>query len=340
MHPPEDRDDALFASLLPSIEKDGAPPDGEFLARLRTQSTEAFAQASQPLHLQERKRPMFAHAVRWLGAAAAAAVLLALAWYHGFGPGRPADTFANVIENVETADTVHLRVRYDGGRKGGEFWRTNRPKRARWDDLTGTSRIADGTDYWAVNEKANEARRVSAPPEATRPVAHFLDLLGLPADRAALLDARPAERQRDGDVDVLLYRVAVPAPGGTARVEAAVFAATRRLRSLTARCEQDGKTVPLGELTVIAYDEPIDAQKFAVADTLTEDGRIGNVTDLQGVVSVRPVLHQRWTPVRNRLVLRPGDWVRTDARGANAAALRLVKQTGVILGPKTLVELL
>ena len=60
-HPDDDRDDEHFSSLLPSIEKDAAPPDREFLARLRAQSTEAF---SQPLPLKERKRHMFARAVR------------------------------------------------------------------------------------------------------------------------------------------------------------------------------------------------------------------------------------------------------------------------------------
>jgi predicted Zn-dependent protease len=39
------------------------------------------------------------------------------------------------------------------------------------------------------------------------------------------------------------------------------------------------------------------------------------------------------------VLLRPGDWVRTDPRGANAATLRLVPQTQVILGPGSLVEL-
>jgi predicted Zn-dependent protease len=340
-HPDDDRDDEQLASLLPSVEKDAAPPDREFLARLRAQSAEAFAQASsQPLPLKERKRPMFALAVRWLGAAAAAVALIGLTWYYGFGPGRPADTLGKVLENVENADTVYLRVRYDGGAKNIEFWHTSRPKRSRWDDLAGNYRIADGTNFWVVNEKANEARKVTPPPDASRPVAHLLDLLGLPADRAALLEARPAERVRDGGVDVLLYRVTLPAPGGTVRVDASVFAGTRRLRSLTAKRDTDGKTVPLGELTVVAYDEPIGAQKFVAADTLTEDGRIGKVADVQGVVTVKPVTHERWTPVRTGLVLRPGDWVRTDARGANATALHLVKRTGVILGPKTLAELI
>jgi predicted Zn-dependent protease len=338
-HPDDPRDEELFAALLPALDKDAAPPDREVLARLRAQSAEAFSQApSQPLPLRERKRSMFARAVRWLGAAAAAVVLFGLAWH--YGPGRPADAFANVLENVEGADTVHLRVRYDGGAREVEFWHTNRPKRSRWDDAAGQYRIADGKNYWVVNEKANEARRVSPPPDASRPVARLLDLLGLPENRAALLDARPAERIRDGDVDLLVYRVAVPAPGGTVQVDAAVFAGTRRLRSLKTRCEKDGKVVPLGELTVVAYDEPIGSQKFAVADTLTEDGRIGKVADVQGVVGVKPVMHERWTPVRPGLVLRPGDWVRTDARGANAAALHLVKRTGVVLGPKTLAELI
>ena len=35
---------------------------------------------------------------------------------------------------------------------------------------------------------------------------------------------------------------------------------------------------------------------FVVRDTLTEDGRVGNVTDVQGVVAVKPVMHERWTP--------------------------------------------
>src|SRR5262249_32497620 len=80
-------------------------------------------------------------------------------------------------------------------------------------------------------------------------------------------------------------------------------------------------------------------EKFVVGDTLTEDGRIGKVTDAQGVVSIKPVLHERWSPVQPRLVLKPGDWLRTDARGANAVALQLINATGVIVGPHSTVEL-
>ena len=71
---------------------------------------------------------------------------------------------------------------------------------------------------------------------------------------------------------------------------------------------------------------------YLIEPSLTEDGRIGKVTDVQGIVTIKPVLHDRWTPVREGLVLRPGDWVRTDARGANAAALRSSRTPDSSLG--------
>ena len=79
---------------------------------------------------------------------------------------------------------------------------------------------------------------------------------------------------------------------------------------------------------------------FVVNEKLIDDGRIGKVTDAQGVVAVKPVLHERWSPVQPRLVLKPGDWLRTDARGANAVALKLIKATRIIVGPHSTVELI
>ncbi|MBN9122187.1 MAG: hypothetical protein J0I06_24120 [Planctomycetes bacterium] len=80
-------------------------------------------------------------------------------------------------------------------------------------------------------------------------------------------------------------------------------------------------------------------EKFRVEGSLVDDGRIGKVTDAQGVVAVKPVMHERWSPVQPRLVLKPGDWLRTDARGANAVAFRLLKSAAVVVGPHSTVEL-
>ena len=93
------------------------------------------------------------------------------------------------------------------------------------------------------------------------------------------------------------------------------------------------------EAQILAMNAPVDDEKFVVSDTLTEDGRIGKVTDVQGIVALRPALGERWTPVGNRLILKPGDQVRTDRRGANAVALKLVKDKVLTLGPASLVEL-
>jgi hypothetical protein len=42
-------------------------------------------------------------------------------------------------------------------------------------------------------------------------------------------------------------------------------------------------------------------EKFVASDSLVQDGRIGKVTDSQGVVSVKPVMQERWSPVQPRL---------------------------------------
>ena len=74
------------------------------------------------------------------------------------------------------------------------------------------------------------------------------------------------------------------------------------------------------------------------AESLSDDGRIGKVIDSQGIAGVRPAMQSRWTLPEDDLLLRPGDWLRTDVRGANALHVRLGSGTRLILGPGTLVE--
>src|SRR5688500_18163771 len=69
------------------------------------------------------------------------------------------------------------------------------------------------------------------------------------------------------------------------------------------------------------------------------DGRAATVTDRQGLAFVRAAGHQRWTPLRPRAVLLPGDTVRTEARGANALELQLAAGGTCVLGPGSLLEL-
>jgi predicted Zn-dependent protease len=333
MNPNEEiQEEERIAALLATTDKDAAPPDPEVLARLRAQSSEAFAASSvKPSSAPERNRRMVFSMTRWV---AAAAIIVGAGLYFWLAPGPSGVAFGQVLENTEKADALHLRFRQFQSTL--EVWHTREPDRSRLDNLDGSYQIADGAKYWMVNENANEARRINPPPGMSRPLHHLFKLIGFPT---AVLESRPVGRKREGGIDFLVYRLESTGDGKFS-FEALVFAETQRLHSVLLILNKGFKNALERELVVLAYDEPIAADKFAIADTLTEDGRIGKVIDVQGIVTLKPVMAQRWTPVRQNLVLRPGDWVRTDARGANAMAFKLVKQVGVIIGPKTLVELI
>ncbi|MDT8389661.1 MAG: VIT domain-containing protein [Lentisphaeria bacterium] len=70
-----------------------------------------------------------------------------------------------------------------------------------------------------------------------------------------------------------------------------------------------------------------------------QDSRVvGRAVDIQGLVSVRGVNEIRWRPLGSRDLIAPGDWVRCDNRGPNAARIALPGGGEVILGPGTVAE--
>jgi len=76
------------------------------------------------------------------------------------------------------------------------------------------------------------------------------------------------------------------------------------------------------------------------APSLAEVGDLGKIVDSQGIVSVRPKMASRWSGASKNFAIKPGDWLRTDVRGANALAFRLRGGGQMILGPGTLVEVI
>ena len=74
------------------------------------------------------------------------------------------------------------------------------------------------------------------------------------------------------------------------------------------------------------------------APSLREVGDVGKIVDSQGISSVRAKVGTRWTGAERNMPLKPGDWLRTDLRGANALQARLAGGSTLILGPGTLVE--
>ena len=73
------------------------------------------------------------------------------------------------------------------------------------------------------------------------------------------------------------------------------------------------------------------------AGKLADDGRAGDVTSVQGTALVRPPDRLRWTPLRRRDLVLPGDVIRTAPRGAHALEVRL-GGAELLLGPGTTIE--
>jgi tetratricopeptide (TPR) repeat protein len=336
------RDEETFASFLNAVQRDMAPPNRAFLDRLGERSTEAyraaFATSKAILPAAGPTPPLHRRRLgRWV-AGLAAAVLAGLGAYLLIVPRPAAAAFGQVLQNTESAGGLHLKV----GRQGetDEAW--VRGDKIRRDRADGTYEIAKGGRLWVVEEKENKVTPRQSPyGRGEAATIDLLALLGLPAGevRDQLAKQLPAGRVVQDGAEYLVYRTEIAQPGGKLEVEALANPATLRLHSARARELKEG-AAPAAELRVLGYEEQIDERKFVVKDTLTEDGRVGKIADLQGVVSIRPVMHQRWTPVVGDTLLRPGDWVRADVRGANAALLRLIGRGTLTLGPGCLVEVL
>ncbi len=309
-------DEARWAALFAAADKDAPPPDEEFLERLRERTAEEFSAQQLQKYLPSGRRPrMFTFALRGLAASVVTAVTAAVIFFMVLSPSGTAIPAEKVLASINQADSLHLSISREG--KTSEIW-TRKPNKLRWNDPDGTYQIAHGKQLWLVDEKANRANLKASP--------YFLDEQGASKglDIMALLDLpRPQQPEslqferspkpvkRDGK-GYEVYSLDLPAEKGKIHVEALVDAGTQCLSTLETMIDHDGRMSPLAKLTVLATDQPVPEDIFVVGETLTEDGRIGKVTDLQGIVGLKPAMGERWTPVTAHLLLKPGDWIRTD----------------------------
>jgi hypothetical protein len=136
-----------------------------------------------------------------------------------------------------------------------------------------------------------------------------------------------------------LFRMTANSGGQQLMIEAYADNATGELLSIAAWPNGIRTAPPVAELRLVARNVAIEESKFVVGQSLSEDGRIGKIVDSQGIVMLRPMMNNRWTPVCGQMIVKPGDWLRTDVRGANAATIATSGQFQVIAGPGTLIEL-
>jgi tetratricopeptide (TPR) repeat protein len=278
-------------------------------------------------------------ATRVLIAAATAAAVF-VSWFIAQPDPSEAPPLRVALANLSQADSLHVRLTRDG--QTIDVW-ARRPGQLRWELGAGKYRIDDGERRWEVDERANRAVPAeSALPHGEAAGIDLLSLLELPGlvDREQLLAQRPVERQVFDGAMCDVYRWRSEQSDSPWQLEARVASESSLLQSLHSFEMREGRWQPVCRLVVAAVNPPVDEQLFQIADTLTVDGRIGKLLDLQGLVAVRPPGHSRWTPAAPGLILKPGDLLRCDLRGANAATLQLVPHTRLTLGPGTLVELI
>lgn len=240
-----------------------------------------------------------------------------------------------ILDRTAQADTLHLQLqRADAAI---DVW-VAAGNRVRWEQTPTRYEIARGSRLWRVDEEANTVQR-DENPWLERGRIDLLAMLGLDDGvtsmfRQAVADGVVEHAGRRCDV----YRMMAERDGTPIYLEAYVSRQTRELQTIAAWSGEQRRGRPLAELTLVAKNLPIAKTKFVVAQSLREDGRLGKIVDAQGVVTLRPPLQRRWTPVRREMLVKPGDWLRTDVRGANAATVELTANVRVIAGPGSLVE--
>ncbi|MEK6258550.1 MAG: VIT domain-containing protein [Planctomycetota bacterium] len=340
-----DDDDSRLKAALRAVEADAPLPDAALLDALRQRAAEAFATGttttqSQPLPAQtaansKRRHPMVTLAIRGLWVASAAAAML-VAWLvpiHEGGVSNAAP-FSKVIDELRGASSLHLQVVRDG--RTAEVW-VRAPGLVRKEESPQRYEIAAGSRLWRVDEETNTATETDSPwfsaPDRQVDLVALLDV-GV-RDATALLNSRPRERSQFDGRECFVYRAQVEAASERIELEGFVDVQNQQLAGIRAK---RGPNILLAEMRLIAMNEAVADEKFVVAKSLTEDGRIGKVSDAQGIAVIRPMLAKRWTPLGRDLLLKPGDWLRTELRGANALKVTLSSDVELTLGPGSLVE--
>ncbi len=350
-------DDKLLGKLFRPLDADAAPVDVEFLDRLKDQSAAEFARVAHEATDSDssialkndsvtissgRDRTMLtltARLVFFITAACIGGAVWLAAWT-GSGEAVGAVTLGTVLYQATESETLELKI----VREEVEASVWIKEMRLRWEEMPSLYQIAEGSRLWSIDEKENTVESSSTPWFVNKKMTRGFDLLamlGVSDAFAQVNGLRASERVQHIDRDCRVFRFNAMQDGRRVRVECFADAKTNELLTIAAwpfeMASNDGP--PVAELRLIARNEPVDEAKFAVAKSLSNDGRIGRVLDAQGIVMLRPVMRSRWTPIARQMLIRPGDWLRTDVRGANAAAVAMTSRFKVVAGPGSLVEI-
>ncbi|MDZ4684274.1 MAG: VIT domain-containing protein, partial [Planctomycetaceae bacterium] len=332
-----DRDEDRFAALLRAADADAAPSDAAALARIEQLSAAAFRDAVPcvlPAPPLSRNSPMVLFPLRLVVACSVFAAGL-VAWFSAGVTDANRVALADVLKEISTADTLHLQV-VRADRAADVYVR--QPGRVRWEQSSTQYEIMDGSSFWRVDN----GRVAESAPAAPRWLndAGGVDLLGL-LNLPATGPVRDQVLQPAGEHDYAGRRCRVYSrtlPQQALRLDVYTDLKTGRFVAMAAREPAAAVDAPpVTEVRLVALNPKLDEQQFAVSATLADRG-VGKVTDVQGLVTLRPRVSDRWTLISRETPLEPGDWVRTTLRGAHAAKLTLSSGQQIIVGLGALLE--
>ncbi len=356
-------DESDFEELLHPQKFDVAEPDHDLLERIRELTIQEFEsmsaiQESSTANVggsSDSESPSVtispidpyqktSHPMKTSALVTALALVLSVCWFV-IVPNTQASTLklGDVLAKLKDAETLQLQVTRDGA--SSDVWVKNSGI-VRWEVSPQKYQIARGSKLWEVSDtdsgEANVADPIQNPWTSQSGNIDLVALLGIQSNtQNEFLEATADGVTNYSGVDCLVFRELVKTGDQQLRLNFYVNQKTSELLAITARPKGARRTgPPLAELSLIARNIPIDEAKFRVPVKLAETDRIGKVSDSQGIVTLRPTGAKRWTPITGQVLIQVGDWVRTDAHGANAVTLELVSGIKLIAGPHSLVEVI
>jgi hypothetical protein len=270
---------------------------------------------------------------RWLPSVTAIVLLIGFGVWLWQSSAAAGPTFGEVIRTVQKAKSLKLNLKQNG--RSQQVLVSGKDS-LRLVESANRYQIAKGEKLWRVDERTKRFN-IDKATFFNADGLNLFELIGITID---LQDATELEATTSPEVDGWIYRLTGKRGSQDVDIEAVVAKNNGYLRSIRVlSIEDNAEPFVICELAVESFDEVLDESMFVVAKTLTEDFRVGRIVDSEGVVTVKPVMHERWTPVSREMVLKRGDWIRTDPRGPNAVAVR-VKNAKLTLGPGSMVELI
>ena len=279
---------------------------------------------------------MYYLATRGLVAAVLAVAALIGSWLWLTGQrGDSSAAFGKVLQKTAAADTLELQVTRDG--KTGSAWLRG-GKELRWNLPDGTYQIARDGKLWLIDEKANRAATQPTSYFGEQPGQELLAILNV-APQKELLAAKPAERVQVDGRTFDVYRWEMPDGTVKVRVEGPGRGRYAFAAIVGGRPRGPGPTRTAGEVDRCCRNKPVAEELFVVGDTLTEDGRIGKVTDVQGTVALRPATAVAGRPLAERMLVRWATGCGPMSAVPMPCRCACSSRPSVVLGPGTLVEL-